>query len=355
MNKGLSLQDLEYKLPESRIATYPVSPRSSAKLLVVGDSNRHLSIKDLPTILPENSVLVINETAVLPARFKAHRMDTGGKVEGLFLREINEGVWEVMLKSNGNLREKIVISLASGITLTLDNKKGSYWHCTCSDKQDAAIILNAIGVTPLPPYILKARGNLVFEDCVDRMSYQTIYANPEEAKSVAAPTAGLHFETQMFDLIKEKGVECIPITLHVGAGTFKPIETTCLEDHVMHKEWWSVSQSSLNVLKEAKRSSRPIIAVGTTTVRTLESLPNIVDWPHEGGLSGSTALMITPPYNFKIVSGLMTNFHLPRSSLLALVSAFIGIEKLHQVYEEAIAKDYRFYSFGDAMYIPSAS
>lgn len=343
-----------YDLPTGLIATHPMTPRPASKMMVLHpDSFEHLHVQDFPHLLPKDALLIVNETAVLPARFMATRVNTGGHLEGLFLKQLSSGHWDVMLKSNGKLREGIQIHLGDEITLTLQEKHGATWHCECSDRRQPIEVLSQVGMTPLPPYILKARGDAVVDDAEDRKHYQTVFADLTQAQSVAAPTAGLHFNEALLDELNQLGINRMPVTLHVGAGTFKPIETDLLEDHPMHEELWSVSQDTLDAIKRAKESSQPIIAVGTTTVRTLESLPNLSACPSEGGLSGSTSLMISPPYACKIVDGLLTNFHLPKSTLLALVATFVGIDRLKSAYCEAINSEYRFYSYGDAMYIPS--
>lgn len=349
----VSIEDLSYDLQQDRIATCPVTPRSSAKMLVVrGGTNSHARISDLPKLLPTRAILVVNETSVLPARFVTHRVDSGGRVEGLFLEQQDDGAWRVMLKSNGKLRADVVLELQSGVHLTLTTPEGAHWICRCNDARPASEILIEDGVTPLPPYILRARGEEVFTDEQDKAWYQTIYADPSQNQSVAAPTAGLHFDSSLLDQLDAAGVQRVPVTLHVGAGTFKAIETERIEDHEMHEEQWLIRQDSLDAIKKAKSEDRPVIAVGTTSVRTLESLPPIGEWPTSGGMRGSTQLMITPPYEFTVVDGMLTNFHLPKSTLLALVAAMIGVDKLRESYEEAIRSEYRFYSYGDAMYIP---
>jgi len=353
VTKTLSIEDLTYVLPQGRIATHPVTPRSSAKMMVVHSHEcTHHHVRDLPSLLQDNALLVVNETAVLPARFKASRIDTGGQLEGLFLKQRDDGCWLVMLKSNGKLRCGIELDLGGDVTLELKDKEKAYWNCVCNDARPATEVLLQIGCTPLPPYILKARGDEICDDAEDRKRYQTVFADLNQSGSVAAPTAGLHFDDALLSELCKLRIERIPVTLHIGIGTFKPIDTERIEDHQMHSERWSVHQASLNTLKKAKEDERPIIAVGTTTVRTLESLPEIESWPTSGGLSGSTHLMISPPYDMKLVDGLLTNFHLPKSTLLALVSAFVGIERLQSAYCEAIESDYRFYSYGDAMFIP---
>jgi S-adenosylmethionine:tRNA ribosyltransferase-isomerase len=256
-----------------------------------------------------------------------------------------------MLKSNGKLRDGICLQLSPEIELVLFKRVDAHWLCACSDNRSASEILQEVGTTPIPPYIVRARCGDTVQDAIDRKQYQTIFADASQCESVAAPTAGLHFDEKLLAELEQEGFERVPVTLHVGAGTFKGIETDEIADHQMHFEKWSVSQSSLDSIKRAKEEGRPIIAVGTTSVRTLESLPPMAEWPDEDGLRGSTDLMIVPPYAFSLVDGLVTNFHLPKSTLLTLVAAKVGIDKLHQVYEHAISFDYRFYSFGDAMFI----
>jgi S-adenosylmethionine:tRNA ribosyltransferase-isomerase len=349
----LTIEDLTFDLPRDRIATQPASPRSSAKMLVVHpEKNEHRIISDLPELLPPGALLVVNETSVLPARFITRRIESGGRVEGLFLEQRDDGSWLVMLKSNGKLRSDIVLELCPGVQLTLRDRAGAHWICTCDDPRSARDVLTEGGITPLPPYILRARGEEVYTDTQDKQWYQTIYADPSQNQSVAAPTAGLHFDKPLLDRLDEAGIQRTPVTLHVGAGTFKAIETERIEDHQMHVEQWLVGQDSLEAIKKAKSEGRSVIAVGTTSVRTLESLPPIDEWPSSGGLHASTRLMIIPPYDFHLADGMLTNFHLPKSTLLALVAAMIGIEKLQATYAEAIQSEYRFYSYGDAMFIP---
>ncbi len=351
----ITVNDLDYYLPDGMIATHPVTPRSSAKLLVVGEPNVHAHVEDLPSFLPERYVLVLNETSVVPARFMGHRKDTNGKVSGLYLNHIGSNTWEVMLKSGSKLQEGMVFILNGDIELTLQSKHGSHWLCGCSDARHPAEVLKEVGLTPLPPYILKARGDDAQNDSEDRSRYQTVYANANQSQSIAAPTAGLHFDEALLNRLESNGATIAKVTLHVGAGTFKPIDCEELKDHLMHEESWFVSKETLRVLKEAKMKGIPVIAVGTTSVRTLESLPSLDSWDGKSNFSGETSLMISPPYQSRIVDGMLTNFHLPKSTLLALVSAYIGLQKMHQVYSEAIEDGYRFYSFGDAMFIPSGT
>jgi S-adenosylmethionine:tRNA ribosyltransferase-isomerase len=345
--------DLYYDLPDGYVATAPVTPRSSAKMFVIDDDCfRHRSISDFPSELQGDELLVVNETAVLPARIQGHKITSGGKIEGLFLEDDREGNWLMMLKSNGKLRAGTELAIGEETTLTILDREEAIWRCCCSDARSPQEILSEIGSTPLPPYIRSARGDVEVDDATDRVSYQTVFADANQCRSVAAPTAGLHFDEALLNKIEAKGIERVAVTLHVGAGTFRTVETETVEAHPMHSEYWSVDAGVLKTIREAKREGRSVIAVGTTTVRTLESLPAMHLWPTEGRLSGETQLLISPPYDFKIIDGLLTNFHLPNSTLLALVGALVGMDRLKSAYAEAILKQYRFFSYGDAMYIP---
>jgi len=349
----VNTSELYFDLPEGFVATTPVSPRSSAKMFIVEeDCFRHRLVADFPEELSANALLVVNETAVLPARVRGNKLESGGKIEGLFLEEDQEGNWLMMLKSNGMLRAGSALAIGNGITLEVVDREEAIWRCRCSDARPPNEILQEIGTTPLPPYIRTARGDLEIEDEQDRSSYQTVFADSNQCHSVAAPTAGLHFDAMLLEKIEAKGIERVAVTLHVGAGTFRPVETDTIEAHPMHSEYWSVAAGALQKIAEAKQACRPVIAVGTTTVRTLESLPSMNTWPNEGQLSGETRLLISPPYDFKIIDGLLTNFHLPNSTLLALVGALTGMDRLKSAYAEAMLNEYRFFSYGDAMFIP---
>jgi len=362
---SLLVDELDYHLPPGLIATRPAEPRDAARMLVMWRSNdkvEHRQVLDLPEYLQAGDSMVFNTTTVLPARFFGVR-STGGKVEGLFLdHQTNEGDcphWRVMLKAGGRLAEGDRIELLdhqggkSSIILKLLRKQESDWWVQATGVTDSHEALRRIGHTPLPPYIIKARGDESPGDDVDRRWYQTVYANAARAGSVAAPTAGLHFTEELLNQIARKGVQRIDVTLHVGPGTFKPVTAATLAEHPMHAESFEVTADNLEKLRE--RPSR-VIAVGTTTVRTLESLPDplpgrsrIVE--NYGGIRGSTDLLIAPPHQFRLVDGMLTNFHLPRSTLLALVAAMVGLDRLKAVYQQAIDRGYRFYSYGDAMLI----
>ncbi|UCD75703.1 MAG: tRNA preQ1(34) S-adenosylmethionine ribosyltransferase-isomerase QueA [Phycisphaerales bacterium] len=377
MQQDLPTSALDYELPESLIATRPAEPRDSARMLVMhrnSDEVEHRHVRDLPEYLRASDLMIFNDTQVIPARFLAKRIDTGGKVEGLFLNRQPDSSWQVMLRSNGRLRPSQRIELVdlnakpSGHVLELVGRVedvgegfGGEWVVR-PDKPDTALAgLEEVGRTPLPPYIRRARHGETVADERDRRWYQTVYADPARAGSVAAPTAGLHFTPRLLEAIDAKGVERRQVTLHVGAATFKPIAAATVQAHRMHTEIYEVPPQTLEALRRAKlpadgRQSPRVIAVGTTTVRTLESLPPAADLDPNASqpITGETDLLIAPPYEFRHVDGMLTNFHLPRSTLLALVAAFVtvgGLDRLLAVYAEAVARAYRFYSYGDAMLI----
>lgn len=360
--------ELEFELPRERIATRPVEPRDAARLLVVSRSDRgrleHRRVRDLPALLDADDTLVFNTTRVLPARLLGVNLDTGGRVAGLYLRDGEAGsglVWEVLLKAR-RFRSGRRIGLEgadgrpSGVVLTLLERTGDEagaWRVLVSgaDGRSTGQILAGVGRTPLPPYILSARKERSepVEDAEDRAAYQTVYA--EASGSVAAPTAGLHFTPRLLDELGRRGVGRADVTLHVGSGTFKPVECERVEDHPMHAEWCSLAGSEASILGAPGR----VVAVGTTSARTIESYAGLAarglglpEWLE-------TDLLITPGYSWRRVDGLLTNFHLPHSTLLAMVAAFLedgrgdGMARLKRVYAEAIGAGYRFFSYGDAM------
>jgi S-adenosylmethionine:tRNA ribosyltransferase-isomerase len=363
----LRTDTLDYELPERCIATSPSSPRDAARMLVVsrtlGDvAHRH--VRDLPEYLRPGDLMVVNDTAVAPARLIGRRPETHGRIEGLFLDEEDGGGWRAMLKSNGRLRPGDVVELVdstgapTGDRLTLAERDGDVWSVTVqsagpdqSPKPEEPVLERA-GRTPLPPYILRARTmrEEFYDDARDRTWYQTVFADPEQRRSVAAPTAGLHFTPALLDAVKAAGVARAEVTLHVGMGTFKPIAADVVADHPMHEEWYEVRADAVRAVRETARAGGRVLAVGTTSVRTLESLPNPLPQA-DATLAGATDLLITPPYAFRHTDALLTNFHLPRSTLLALVAALIGIDRLLDLYQTAIDRGYRFYSYGDAMLI----
>jgi len=327
------------------------------------DTLRDAAIPDLPGVLRTGDLLVLNDTRVRPAKLLAHRK-TGGTVGGLFLEEESRGVWRVLLEGSRRLRvgERLEADehgrrAASGVELELLERldEGQWRARVCADAR-LEDILDRIGQTPLPPYIRRPAHDYD-ADQIDRERYQTVYAKAPGA--VAAPTAGLHLTQAILDRIQERQVAIATVTLHVGLGTFKPIIADDLADHVMHSEEYEVSETAVRAILDCRARGGRVVAVGTTTVRVLETLAlsianrqsPIANSAVASSLRGSTDLLIYPPYRFRLVDALLTNFHLPRSTLLALVMAFAGIEPTRRAYAHAISRRYRFFSYGDAMLI----
>jgi S-adenosylmethionine:tRNA ribosyltransferase-isomerase len=330
----MKIEELDYTLPKELIAQFPASPRDHSRLMVIDKKSKkflHKYFFDLPDLLNANDVLVFNKTKVFPARVFGKK-ETGGKVEILLLKNINENTWEALTKPGLKLGQKILFDKFSGIVINQENKV-SILKFNLS-YLDLLKHLEKIGKTPLPPYI-----NSKEKEKNLREKYQTIYA--EKLGSAAAPTAGLHFTENLIQKLKEKGIQMEFVNLHVGLGTFEPVNEENLEDHKIHEEYFEVEKDTFKKIIDAKKIGKRIIAVGTTTTRVLETIT-----PQK--LSGNTNLFIYPPYKFKLVDGLITNFHLPKSTLLALVYAFAGKNLTQKAYTEAVQKKYRFFSFGDA-------
>ena len=344
--------ELDYELPAELIAQQPGSVRSESRLLVLNRKGRTFTDSKFSRIgeyLARGDCLVVNDTKVLPARFFARRQ-TGGKLEGLFLEEVEKGVWQVMLKGADKVSpvQKIHIKDRTGadcyVAEMLGKADDGGWILRIEGDDDLETVLERIGFAPLPPYI--KRGADASQDEVDRRRYQTVYASADGA--VAAPTAGLHFTNELIKQLKADGVNFASVTLHVGEGTFKPVNTEILEDHKMHSERFVIDKENATLINKTKQAGGKVFAVGTTSVRVLESAT-------KGGkvetTGGRTELFIVPGYEFKIVDAMVTNFHLPRSTLLALVAAFAPLEYVLAAYRHAIENRYRFYSYGDAMLI----
>jgi len=347
------LHQYDYHLPEELIAGSPLEQRDKARLLVVDRSNaklQHRLVCELPDLLAEHDCLVLNDTQVIPARLLGRRAATGGKWEGLYLGTNAAKTWRLIGQTRGKLEigEKVVVYPAhapeSGDELwltLLERQPGNVWVARPDSEQSALELLRRYGTVPLPPYIGR---KLATPD--DWSRYQTTYARRPGA--VAAPTAGLHFTPDLFEQCHLRGIGSAFVTLHVGLGTFRPIEAENLSDHRMHSEWCEVSRETAERIRATKRQGGRVVAVGTTTVRTLETAPCS---PEIDAWQGETDLFIRPPYKFQIVDALLTNFHLPKSSLMVMVSAFAGIELIQRAYACAIREQYRFYSYGDAMLI----
>ncbi len=351
--------DLEYALPPERIATTPAEPRDSARLLVAHrDDGRlvHARVRDLPElgILHPGDLMLLNRTRVIPARFTARRERTGGQVRGLFLHEAAEG-WHVMLEARGRLTVGETVRLDDNTRLELLRDAGSGQWIARSDSPTSAIdVLERVGETPLPPYILRARkhGQMPELTPEDATRYNTVYAR--EPGSVAAPTAGLHLTDALLARLRDTGVQLAEVTLHVGIGTFAPVRTDRLDEHRMHRESIRVPSKTIEAIRSNRQRGGRILAVGTTTVRAIESLPEQWASTRDDYLA-ATDLFIHPDagFRFRFTDRLLTNFHLPRSTLLAMVATLpgVGLDRLLAWYRVAIDQGYRFYSYGDAMLI----
>lgn len=340
----MRVEDFDYDLPQELIAQEPIPNRDQARLLVVHKGEErfeHRKFRDLLGYLVPGDVLVLNNSRVLPARLYARRAWTGGRVETLLLRPLGGDRWEVLVKpgrrapvgeelvyGDGELRGRVVATTEAGGRIIEFQYQGSFREH-----------LQRLGQIPLPPYIHKK--------LADPERYQTVYASQEG--SVAAPTAGLHFTRDFLRDIAASGVQICYLTLHVGLGTFRPVKTELVEEHKMHSEYYEVTPQVAAAVNAARREGRRVIAVGTTVVRTLESAAAEAGLLRPG--EGWTDLFIYPGYKFKVVDAMVTNFHLPRSTLLMLVSAFAGRETILAAYREAVRERYRFFSFGDAMLI----
>lgn len=366
--EGFGLSDLDlydYELPRERIAQDPLATRSDARLMLVDRSTgniEHYHVRDLPDLLRAEDTLVLNNSRVVPARLVGYRTSTGGRWQGLFLKaDQPTGVWELLTKTRGTLKQgesltiqdrhgrdgmrlKVVARTETGNLLVTPELPDTFVPLEEDSNHplDSPVDwLQRFGRIPLPPYIRD--GHMVDADTTN---YQTVFA--KEPGSVAAPTAGLHFTEKLLNQVQSKGVETSEVTLHVGIGTFRPIQADRLEDHVMHEEWLRVDQNTADRINSRRQSGGRCIAVGTTSVRVLESA---ADAGRLKPLTGKTNLFIRPPHSFQVVDTMITNFHLPRSSLLVLVSAFASRELMMKAYQEAIAQEYRFFSYGDAMMI----
>jgi S-adenosylmethionine:tRNA ribosyltransferase-isomerase len=345
--------EFDFDLPDELIAQQPAEPRDRSRLMVV-DRRRgcwqHRIFAELPELLGPGDVLVRNDTLVVPARLVGGREATGGRWEGLFLRELPGGSWEVLAKTRGRPVPGEHVKVGQGLRLMLEDRgeAGCWIVRPQPDPADglepagsALSLLQRHGQTPLPPYIRRGR-----EGSGDRLAYQTVYAR--RPGSAAAPTAGLHFTDEVFARLAARGIACVDLTLHVGLGTFRPIEADRLEDHVMHAEWAELPPEAVAALLAGRRQGGRIVAVGTTTARTLETAAASGTWQP---FTGETRLFIQPGHVFHGLDALITNFHLPRSSLLVLVSALAGLDLIRAAYADAIRCRYRFFSYGDAMLI----
>lgn len=344
----VNVSDFDFVLPAELIAQEPARDRDQSRLMhldLASGTRTHHRAADLPDLLAPGDLLVVNDTAVFPARLYGERVPTRGAVECLLLERLDAETWDALVHPGQKLRvgERMRFARADRVLFAeilgrafFGRRTIRLWTEDGSDIHDA---IEAIGHVPLPPYIKRT------DATIDRERYQTVYARARG--SVAAPTAGLHFTLEMFDRLRERRIEIAAVTLHVGYGTFKPVRVARVEDHSVDAEAFTISDETARAIRRAKDERRRVIAVGTTTTRTLEGVARSRGSVVSG--TGRTDLFIYPGFTFRVVDGLFTNFHLPRSSLLMLVSAFAGRERILAAYREAIEKGYRFYSYGDAM------
>ena len=340
----MKVSDFNYNLPKELIAQVPIKNRDQSRLMVLDRKNKTIEnkiFKDIIDYLEPGDCLVRNNTKVIPARLYGVKEETGANVEFLLLKRIEGDIWEVMVKpgkklmpgarvnfGNGALKAEILEKLDGG------NRKVKFEYSGIFNE-----ILNEIGLMPLPPYI--------HEKLKEKDRYQTVYAKYEG--SAAAPTAGLHFTDKLFEKLKEKGVEVANVTLHVGIGTFRPVKVENIEEHDMHSEHFYIKAEDAEKINKAKKEGHRVIAVGTTSCRVLESIADENGYVKE--VEGDTSIFIYPGYKFKCLDALITNFHLPESTLIMLVSALAGKDFIMKAYEEAVKEQYKFFSFGDAMFI----
>ena len=338
----MKLSEFDYKLPEELIAKTPAAKRDASRLMVLHRNDgriEHRRFSDVIEYLEPSDILVVNNTKVIPARLIGHKKGTGGEVEILLLRQESEYLWKCLVRPGRRLMPGAKVEFKNGLMEAeiVERREGGQRLVKFSYNGDFYQVLESVGQVPLPPYIDRKPTE------ADNNRYQTIYAKEEGA--VAAPTAGLHFTPELMAAIKAKGVEVLEILLHVGWGTFKGVVADDIREHKMDAEYYRISKEAAEKIKNGKLENRRIIAVGTTTSRALES------FGQSGKLSDWTEIFIYPPYQFKIVDALVTNFHLPKSTLIMLVSALAGRENVMKAYQEAIKEKYRFYSYGDAMMV----
>ena len=328
--------DFDYFLPEELIADYPLDCRSSSRLLVNINNVEHKYFKDIINYLNDGDLLILNNTSVIPARIYGTK-DSGGAIEVMLERVLDENKALVQLRANRSLKIDSKINLGSHEVKCIGKQNNFF---ILQFNTNPLKVFNEIGHIPLPPYIKRP------DEELDKNRYATVYEDRKLQQSVAAPTAGLHFDNELLDSIKKMGVKIATVNLSVGAGTFQPVKVENIIDHDIHKEFIEVSEEVIDIVKETKAIGKKVFAVGTTATRALETA---FEENSDKGYTGYTKLFIFPGYEFKVVDRLITNFHLPRSSLLMLVSAFIGYDNMKQLYKIAVDKKYRFLSYGDSM------
>lgn len=345
----------DYELPRELVAQEPLRNRVDARLMVVDrmrQSIEHFHIRDLPELLRAGDRLVLNDTKVIPAHLVGRRIPTGGRWQGLYLETTNEGHWKLLCKSRGRMKPGDAVELVDvegrpGIRLwLLEPLAEGQWLAHPESDEPTDVLLGRLGRVPLPPYI---RGGQMVD--ADVTNYQTVFARVPGA--VAAPTAGLHFSKELLRTLGERGVAMSTVTLHVGLGTFRPIATESLESHQMHREWGQLTATAAAELNASRQAKQRLVAIGTTVTRVLETAVRAEGASRDAFVAwqGETDLFIRPPFEFQAIDALLTNFHFPRTTLLVLVETLAGRELIERAYREAIAEEYRFYSYGDAMLI----
>ncbi len=344
------VSDFDYELPEELIAQMPADKRENSRMLVLNRATHtieHKHFYDIVDLIEPDSLLVLNDTKVLPARLRGEK-ETGAKIEIFLLKQTIEDCWDVLIKPSKRVKPGTIVKISDELSVEVLKRleDDGEWSVRLLFDGDILDVLHRNGNIPLPPYIERK----IQSDELNKLDferYQTVYARDEG--SVAAPTAGLHFTQDILKKLADKGVEIKYVTLNVGLGTFRPVKCENVLDHKMHSEAFEISEDTACAVNKAKRAGRKIIAVGTTTVRTLETAYK--QFGEVKACRSASELFIYPPYEFKVVDNLITNFHLPKSTLLMLVSALAGKEFIFEAYREAIAQKYRFYSYGDCMYI----
>lgn len=338
----MNVSDFHFDLPDELIARYPMAERSASRMLSLNGASgaiAHRQFRDLPDLLEADDLLVFNDTRVIPARLFGTK-ETGGKLEVLVERVVSEDTVLAHVRASKALKPGQSVRLEEGSELVMLDRDDALFRLRTANSEPVLDLLERAGHMPLPPYVDRP------DEGTDRERYQTVYAR--EAGAVAAPTAGLHFDQSIFDCLAGKGVETAFVTLHVGAGTFQPVRVDKVEDHVMHSEVATVPEATVEAIRRTRAKGGRVVAVGTTSVRSLESASR-------GGvvrpMQGETDIFITPGYRFQTVDAMITNFHLPESTLIMLVSAFAGYQNTMAAYREAVAERYRFFSYGDAMLI----
>lgn len=343
-------QDFVYQLPDELIASQPLEKRTDSRLMVIGPNHpiAHRQVSDLPSLIREGDVVVANNTRVFPARLFGAKA-SGGRIEVMIERILTEHKVRAFVKASKISKKRVILHMDGGFRLEITGRDGDLFLLESESSVQILEMAEAHGHTPLPPYVKRD------DTPADRERYQTVFA--KKIGAVAAPTAGLHLDQLLIDAIRARGATWCEVTLHIGAGTFNPVRVDDLNDHQMHSEWYHISPEVCQIVQDAISEGRRVIAIGTTTMRCLEGSAAANGGQIKAG-SDETSMFITPGYEFKVIGALFTNFHLPESTLLMLVSAFGGYERMIAAYQEAVRERYRFFSYGDACFItgdPEAS